>query len=237
MSFLRHASCAAIALAVLAPGIAAAAPQALVSGQTLTLPLTEESDGAALTFLIDKATLKGASGRVKGETRAEANARGGQVVLDDIEGRNLVTFARFAAEDLRTRYASKGKAVKVVTSFDEGLTLNVSEHLADSMKAGLTLGLATPSTTPYFFNSHMDFMIEEDGAAPQTTSCDAREPGRLPLYPKKNDPNAHAELDRMQDVGRKACFTQIVAKLNGEPAADAAATPAAPTPNPTDAVS
>lgn len=225
---------AALAAAVLiAPAMAHATPQTLVSGQTLTLPLTEASDGPALKFLITKATLKSsayqATAPVKGETRDERKARGDQVVLDNIEGRNLVKFARFAADELRNRYAAGSAPVKIAVTFDEGLAVNQGSLFGDAMKAGLTLGLGAPATTPLFFNTHMEFVIQQDGAAPQTVACDAQEPGRVPRYPKKNDPHGHDELDRMQEAGRKACFTAIVAKLNGEaPATPAPTTTPAP---------
>lgn len=215
---------------LIAPATALATPQTLVSGQTLTLPLTEASDGPALTFQIKKATLKGsayqATAAVKGETREERKARGDQVVLDNIEGRNLVKFARFAADELRNRYAEKAAPVKVTVVFEEGLAVDQGGLMGDALKAGFTLGLAAPATTPVWFNSHMEFLIEIDGAAPQTVVCDGKELGRVARYPKKNDPHGHDEMDRMQDVGRKACFNGVVARLNGE-APPAAATPTA----------
>lgn len=224
-----HTTAALIGLvASLASSATLAAPQTLVSGQTLSLPLTEASDGPALTFLIKKATFKSSAYQptapVKGETREERKARGDQVVLDNIEGRNLVRFARFAADELRNRYAEKAAPVKVTVVFEEALAVDQGGLMGDALKAGFTLGLGAPATTPIWFNSHMEFIIEVDGAASRTVSCDGKELGRVARYPKKNDPHGHDEMDRMQDVGRKACFAVIVAGLNGEAAPTTGAT-------------
>jgi hypothetical protein len=223
------ATLSALLIALAAPAVAQAAPQALVSGQTLSLPLTEASDEPALRFEIARATLKSSAyqpvAKVKGETRAERQARGDQVVLNNDDGRRLVKFARLAAEDLRGRYAAKGRAAKVSVTFDDGLAVNSGALWGDALKAGFTLGLGAPATVAIFFNTHMTFAIEEDGAAAQTLTCDGQAEGRMPRYPKKDDPHAREEMDRMQEAGRNACFAQITAKLAGEPAATSPATP------------
>jgi hypothetical protein len=227
MTFSSRLASALLAAAAV-PALAHAAPQTLVSGQTLTLPLTEATDGPLLKFEIAKATLTGSAyqavAAVSGETRAERRARGDQVVLDNDDGRRLVKFARFAAEDLRGRYAANGKPVTVTVVFEEGLAVNQGGLWGDALKAGFTFGVAAPSTTPIYFNTHMAFTIAEEGRPAQTLACDARDEGRMPQYERKGETRARAEMDRMQDVGRMACFAQISAKLMGEvPAAEALA--------------
>ncbi len=203
-------------LVILAPVLTHATPQVLVSGQALNLPLTEAADGPSLRFEIAKATLTGSAYQniagVSGETREERKARGAQVVLDNDDGRSLVKFARFAAEDLRGRYMADGKPVKVSVVFAEGLAVNQGALLGDALKAGFTLGMGAPATTPIFFNSHMEFTIDEEGRT-QTFSCDGQAEGRMPQYERKGETRGRAEMDRMQDVGRKACFSQIASQL------------------------
>ena len=62
----------------------------------------------------------------------------------------------------------------------------------------------------------------------QTFSCDAEAPGRIPTYPRKNDPHAHDALDKMAEDARKACWAQIADKVSAALTGSAvpAATPA-----------
>lgn len=226
MTGLRLAAASAI-VALCAVSTAHAAPQKLVSGQTLSLPLTEDSDGPALKFVIAKAVLTGSpyqgTAPVAGETPAERKARANELVLDNIEGRNLVAFVRYAADDLRGRYAEFARPVTVSASFADAMKVDQAALMGDSLKAGFTFGIGAPSTTPIVYYAHMDLTIDGPDGVSQSFSCDVQEPGRVPMPTRKPNPHAHDELDRMADVSRKACFAQIVVKLNGAAAPSVAA--------------
>jgi hypothetical protein len=215
---LRAALPAALlaATAVLAVTPAQATVQPLVAGQTISLPLNEETDGPTL-----KVTVKSADGGaslglyatlpVPGETKAERKARGLAVPLNSVDGRNLVKFVRLTADDLRTRAASQAnpRSVVVSASFVDKTRIDQGHLWGDALKAGFTFGLANSATTPLYFVSHIDVAVES-----QTFSCDAEAPGRIPTYPRKNDPHAHDALDKMAEDARKACWAQIADKVS-----------------------
>lgn len=218
----RHALRAALpaallaATAVLAVTPAQATVQPLVAGQTINLPLNEETDGPTL-----KVTVKSADGGaslglyatlpVPGETKTERKARGLAVPLNSVDGRNLVKFVRLTADDLRTRAASQAnpRSVVVSASFVDKTRIDQGHLWGDALKAGFTFGLANSATTPLYFVSHIDVAVEG-----QTFSCDAEAPGRIPTYPRKNDPHAHDALDKMAEDARKACWAQIADKVS-----------------------
>jgi hypothetical protein len=219
---IRHAALhAALPTAVAAAAFALAASpacatvQPLVAGQTISLPLNEETDGPTL-----KVTVKSADGGsslglyatlpVPGETKVERKARGLAVPLNSVDGRNLVKFVRATADDLRARGAGQAnpRSVVVSASFVDKTRIDQGHLWGDAMKAGFTFGLANSATTPLYFVSHIDVTV--DG---QTFSCDAETPGRIPTYPKKDDPHAHDALDKMAEDARKACWTQIADKV------------------------
>jgi hypothetical protein len=204
------------ATTVLAVTPAQATVQPLVAGQTISLPLNEETDGPTL-----KVTVKSADGGnslglyailpVPGETKAERKARGLAVPLNSVDGRNLVKFVRQTADDLHTRAASQAnpRSVVVSASFIDKTRIDQGHLWGDALKAGFTFGLANSATTPLYFVSHIDVAVED-----QTFSCDAEAPGRIPTYPRKNDPHAHDALDKMAEDARKACWAQIADKVS-----------------------
>ena len=233
------ASVAFAALALIAaPAQAAVHP--LVSGQSLSLPLNDEPDGPTLKVVVKSAEFTGLL-IVPNESRAERKARGNQVPLDTIDGKNLVKFIRATADDLRTRGLNQPnpRPVVITATFTEKTRIDQAGLWGDALKAGFTFGLANSATTALYFVSHMDVVV--DG---QTFSCDAEAPGRVPTYAKKNDPHAHDAADKMAEDARKACWTQIADKVGATfmapgaaPTGSAPATPAAPlepaTPTPT----
>ena len=229
--------CVAVALGAalvtlgLPPLVQAATP--LVSGQTLNLPLTDDSDGPVLKFVVAKAVFTGsyyqAAAPVPGETRADREARGNQVVLDNPDGRDLVKFVRFAADDLRGRYTGSKTTVTVSAVFTDGLKVDQGKLMGDAFKAGLTLGIGTPATIAINFFTHMEITIGGPDGASRVLTCDAQAQGRVPRYPRANNPHGHDELERMADVARKACYAKIVAALDTPPA-PTAAPPAAAAP-------
>lgn len=239
---LPAALCAAAAsLCVSLP--AHATPAALVTGQTLSLPLTDDSDGPNLKLTVTSAMFRGGGAYrgvppVEGETRDERKARGEQMVLDDLDGRNLVKFVRFVADDLRGHYAAANAPVAVSATFDDHLKLNGGALAGDALKAGLTLGFGQSATTGMIFVAHMELTVNGPGGS-TVLSCDAEERGRVPSPPSglvaymlwKDQDHSHDrdELNRMEEVARKACYAQIAAKLGAEAPAPAAPT-AAPTP-------
>ena len=249
MTKLRLSASVALAAATLAliAAPAQAAVHPLVSGQSLNLPLNDEPDGPVLKVVVKSAEFTGLM-IVPNESRAERKARANQVPLDTIDGKNLVKFIRSAADDLRTRGLNQPnpRPVVVTATFVEKTRIDQSGLWGDALKAGFTFGLANSATTPLYFVSHMDIAV--DG---QTYACDAEAPGRIPTYPKKNDPHAHDAADKMAEDARKACWAQIADKIGaaftapgaapsatstteaapGVPAEPAApATPAEPTP-------
>lgn len=229
MTLLRQSApvlvAATLALLV-SPAQAAVHP--LVSGQSLSLPLNDEPDGPTLKVVVKSATFTGLL-IVPNESRAERKARADQVPLDTIDGKNLVKFIRFAADDLRARGLNQpnARSVVVTANFTEKTRIDQSGLWGDALKAGFTFGLANSATTPLYFVSHLD--VEVDG---QSFSCDAEAPGRIPTYPKKNDPHAHDAADKMAEDARMACWAQIVDKIGAKLVAptpvSAPATPAAP---------
>jgi hypothetical protein len=249
MTMLRLSASTALAAAALALTVAPAqaATHPLVSGQSLSLPLNEEPDGPTLKVVVKSAEFTGLL-IVPNENRTERKARGNQVPLDTIDGKNLVKFIRATADDLRARGLNQPnpRSVVVTATFVEKTRIDQSGLWGDALKAGFTFGLANSATTPLYFVSHIDLAV--DG---QTYSCDAEAQGRIPTYPRKNDPHAHDAADKMAEDARKACWAQIADKIGATftapgaapiaaeaaPAAPAAAAapaePAAPTPTPT----
>jgi hypothetical protein len=239
----RYRFAAAVAASLCAAPLAHATPATLVSGQTLSLPLTEESDGPSLKLTVASAAYKGSAYQgvapVGGETRDERKARGDEMVLDNIEGRNLVKFVRFVADDLRGHYAGAHAPVAVSAAFSDRLKVNGGALTGDALKAGLTLGFGESATTPLIFVSHLELTVDGPGGR-QVLTCDAEEPGRVPKPPaglipmmmakKQDHTHDHDELDRMEEAGRKACYAQLSSKLAPAPAA--APSPAASAPAP-----
>ena len=213
----------------LAAAPAHATVQPLVAGQTISLPLNEETDGPTLKVTVKSAVGGSSIGLYAtlpqpNETKAERKARGLAVPLDSIDGRNLVKFVRATSDELRGRAAGQAspRSVVVNASFVDKTRIDQGHLWGDAMKAGFTLGLANSATTPLYFVSHIDVTVDE-----QTFSCDAEAPGRIPTYPRKNDPHAHDALDKMAEDARKACWAQISDKVGaaiaGPPTAAAAA--------------
>ena len=243
---IRHAALrAAMPAALLAATFAlAAAPahatvQPLVAGQTISLPLNEETDGPTLKVTVKSAVGGSSIGLYAtlpqpNETKAERKARGLAVPLDSIDGRNLVKFVRATSDELRGRAAGQAspRSVVVNASFVDKTRIDQGHLWGDALKAGFTLGLANSATTPLYFVSHIDVTVDN-----QTFSCDAEAPGRIPTYPRKNDPHAHDALDKMAEDARKACWAQISDKVGAAVAGPAAvAAPAAPEAAPAAAV-
>ena len=235
MTLLRLSTTTALAAATLAliTAPARAATHPLVSGQSLSLPLNDEPDGPTLKVVVKSAEFTGLM-IVPNENRAERKARANQVPLDTIDGKNLVKFIRATADDLRARGLNQPspRSVVVTATFVEKTRIDQSGLWGDALKAGFTFGLANSATTPLYFVSHIDLAI--DG---QTYSCDAEAPGRIPTYPKKNDPHAHDAADKMAEDARKACWAQIADKIGaaftapgaaGAAPVSAEAAPAAP---------
>lgn len=209
---------------IVSPAQAAVHP--LVSGQSLNLPLNDEPDGPTLKLTVKSAVFTGLL-IVPNENRAERKARADQVPLDTIDGKNLVKFIRFTADDLRTRGLNQpnARSVTITTTFTEKTRIDQGGLWGDALKAGFTFGLANSATTPLYFVAHMD--VDVDG---QTFACDAEAPGRIPTYAKKNDPHAHDAADKMAEDARKACWAQISDKIAAAAfTPTAASTPAVPT--------
>lgn len=234
-SSISIAALAAAALTLVAAP-AQAAKQTLVAGQTISLPLNEETDGPTLKVTVKAADAGSGMGwystmPVPGESRAERKERGLAVPLNTVDGRNLVKFVRFAAEDLRTRAAGQAapRSVVVTASFVDKTRIDQGNLWGDSLKAGFTFGLAAPATVPLYFVSHMDVVVEG-----QTFSCDAEVAGRIPNYHQIKDPHFHDSLDKMDEDARKACWAQIADKVGAAlvapaaPVASVAATTTAP---------
>lgn len=226
MNMLRPSVSVALATAALtliaAP--AHAAKQTLVAGQTISLPLNEETDGPTLKVTVKSADAGSGMGwystmPVPGESRTERKERGLAVPLNTIDGRNLVKFVRFAADDLRARLDGQAapRSVVVTTTFVDKTRIDQGGLWGDSLKAGFTFGLAAPATVPLYFVSHMDVSVEG-----QTFSCDAEVPGRIPNYHQIKDPHFHDALDKMDEDARKACWAQIADKVGAALVAPAA---------------
>lgn len=211
---------AAAALGLLAAGSAGAAGPYL-TGQTVTLPLNEETDGPVLKVVVAKAIVENAT--VWGERGSERKARANQVSQNGPYGPGMVKFVRGVGDDLRTRYGAAAKPVTAELGFQEKFKIAGGKLMGDALVAGFTLGIGTKATTPMNFETHIDLTV--DG---KTYSCDAVEPGRVPRNPpRKGDTHYYDEFNRMAADGHKACWTQIAAQLDGKPAPAAATTPAA----------
>jgi hypothetical protein len=197
---------------------ASAGMRQLASGQTLSLPLNDQTDGPVLKLVVSRAALdgyKGESDGLEGESYAERRARAHQVVLDTPEGRDLVSFLHLMAKELGNRYAAVTPLAgpTVTIALDEKLQLDGSNMMGDALKDGFTLGLAASATTPVNFVSHMEVTEAGPSGAKQTFVCETRTPGRPPKYPRKHDPHFRDEYTRMYDVGRRACLTQILDQM------------------------
>jgi hypothetical protein len=213
---------AAAALGLLAAG-AAGATAPYLTGQTISLPLNEESDGPTLKVVVSKAVLENVI--VWGERGSERKARANQVSLNGPYGPTMVKFVRGVGDDLRNRYGAAAKPVTADLAFQEKFKIAGGKLMGDALLAGFTLGIGAPATTPMNFTTHMDLTI--DG---KTYGCDAEEPGRVPKNPpRKGDTHYYDEFNRMAADGHKTCWAQIAAQLDGKPipAAAPAATPAA----------
>jgi len=213
---IRSRPLAYVGLAISTVTILAGAPAALaaarplVTGQTISLPLNDEVDGPELKLTVKSAVIAG-GGFVPREKSADRKARAGQLVLDSPDGKVLVKFIRFAAEDLTKRQAAQPtpRTATISAVVADKISIDMGKHMGDSLKAGFTFGLGASSTTPMNFTSHMEFAV--DG---KTFTCDATAPGRVPAYPRRNDPHAHDASDKMAEDARAACWGQVADQLS-----------------------